>query len=213
MAAAIIFTSRASGASDVQVRRIDLDGSNPRPIGTGGAIFRGYVQAVGDHIYFKVLQKGSPVAYRVPLGWRSARAAVCRSVRGCRRVSSCTASPRTNGGPSAPTWTRRVPAWPSCLSTEPGRCASFRTPTRPGVASVRHLVAGRTCVRRPGRPRWGRRTSGGSRSTAPPPRPVTTFTSEQIMNYRWSRDGKTLAMSRGTYSADVVLIASDDTRD
>ena len=31
------------------------------------------------------------------------------------------------------------------------------------------------------------------------------------MNYRWSRDGKTLAMSRGTYSADVVLIASDDT--
>ena len=36
------------------------------------------------------------------------------------------------------------------------------------------------------------------------PRPVTTFTSEQIMNYRWSRDGKMLAMSRGTQSADVV---------
>ena len=42
------------------------------------------------------------------------------------------------------------------------------------------------------------------------PRPVTTFTSEEIMNYRWSRDGKTLAMSRGTDSADVVLITSDD---
>jgi len=42
---------------------------------------------------------------------------------------------------------------------------------------------------------------------------VTTFTSEQIMNYRWSRDGKTLALSRGTYSTDVVLITSDDTRD
>ena len=43
------------------------------------------------------------------------------------------------------------------------------------------------------------------------PRPVTTFTSEQILNYRWSRDGKTLAMSRGTLSADVVLITSGET--
>ena len=42
------------------------------------------------------------------------------------------------------------------------------------------------------------------------PRPVTTFTSEQIMNYRWSPDGKTLAMSRGTDSADVVLITSEE---
>ena len=42
------------------------------------------------------------------------------------------------------------------------------------------------------------------------PRPVTTFPSEQIINYRWSRDGKTLAMSRGTQSADVVLITSAD---
>jgi Tol biopolymer transport system component len=42
------------------------------------------------------------------------------------------------------------------------------------------------------------------------PRPVTTFTSEEILNYRWSRDGKTLAMSRGTLTADVVLITSED---
>ncbi len=42
------------------------------------------------------------------------------------------------------------------------------------------------------------------------PRPVTTFTSEQIINYRWSRDGKTLGLSRGTESWDVVLITSDD---
>jgi hypothetical protein len=42
------------------------------------------------------------------------------------------------------------------------------------------------------------------------PRPVTTFTSEQILNYRWSRDGKTLAMSRGTLSADVVSITSEE---
>jgi Tol biopolymer transport system component len=43
------------------------------------------------------------------------------------------------------------------------------------------------------------------------PRQVTTFTSDQIMNYRWSRDGKMLAISRGTESADVVLITSEET--
>ena len=64
----IVFTSRASGASDVMVRRIDLDGSNPRQIATGGAIHRGYLQAIGDHLYVKVLEKGWPVAFRVPLG-------------------------------------------------------------------------------------------------------------------------------------------------
>ena len=44
------------------------------------------------------------------------------------------------------------------------------------------------------------------------PRPVTTFTSEHVINYRWSRDGKMLALSRGTYSTDVVLIKSRDTK-
>ena len=45
------------------------------------------------------------------------------------------------------------------------------------------------------------------------PRPVTTFTSEQMMDYQWSRDGKTLAVSRGTQSADIVLITSDDRKE
>lgn len=45
------------------------------------------------------------------------------------------------------------------------------------------------------------------------PRAVTTFTSEHIMNYRWSRDGKILAMSRGTESSDVVLISNDEKKE
>jgi Tol biopolymer transport system component len=43
-----------------------------------------------------------------------------------------------------------------------------------------------------------------------PPRAVTAFASDQILNYRWSRDGKTLVMSRGTRSSDLVLITNDD---
>jgi Tol biopolymer transport system component len=39
-----------------------------------------------------------------------------------------------------------------------------------------------------------------------PPRQITAFTSDQIVNFAWSRDGKMLAMSRSSESADVVLI-------
>ena len=40
--------------------------------------------------------------------------------------------------------------------------------------------------------------------------PITNFTSDQIFDYRWSRDGKTLAMAAGTLTSDIVLIESDD---
>src|SRR5439155_27339051 len=62
----ILFSSRASGTADVQIRAIDLDGGNPRTIATGG-IQRGRIQAVGDHVYFKVWEGGRSVDYRVPL--------------------------------------------------------------------------------------------------------------------------------------------------
>ena len=38
------------------------------------------------------------------------------------------------------------------------------------------------------------------------PKPVTTFTSNQIANFALSRDGKRLAVSRGYSNLDVVLI-------
>jgi eukaryotic-like serine/threonine-protein kinase len=41
------------------------------------------------------------------------------------------------------------------------------------------------------------------------PTQATAFTSDQIFRHSWSRDGKWLAMARGTESADVVLISSE----
>jgi Tol biopolymer transport system component len=38
------------------------------------------------------------------------------------------------------------------------------------------------------------------------PTQLTHFTSGQIFNYAWSRDGKQLAMARGSETSDVVLI-------
>ena len=41
------------------------------------------------------------------------------------------------------------------------------------------------------------------------PTQATAFTSDEIFRHSWSRDGKWLAMARGTSSADVVLISSE----
>ena len=41
-----------------------------------------------------------------------------------------------------------------------------------------------------------------------PPRQLTAFTSGRILGFAWSRDGRTLVMSRGSESADVVLITN-----
>ncbi|MEJ7713468.1 MAG: hypothetical protein WKF84_27395 [Pyrinomonadaceae bacterium] len=39
------------------------------------------------------------------------------------------------------------------------------------------------------------------------PRQVTNFTTDQISAFEWSRDGKQLALRRGTVIRDVVLIS------
>ena len=49
---------------------------------------------------------------------------------------------------------------------------------------------------------WRQPLTGG------PPKQLTHFTSDQINNIAWSGDGKTLAMTRGTRTADIVLLKS-----
>jgi hypothetical protein len=38
---------------------------------------------------------------------------------------------------------------------------------------------------------------------------VTDFTAGQIFNFAWSRDGRQIAVARGSQSNDVVLIRSE----
>ena len=41
-----------------------------------------------------------------------------------------------------------------------------------------------------------------------PPKQLTSFTTDRIFDYAWSRDGKRLACARGNQNSDVVLIAA-----
>lgn len=49
---------------------------------------------------------------------------------------------------------------------------------------------------------WSQPIAGG------PPKQITTFTSGIVFAFRWSRDGKQLAMARGSRSSDIVLISN-----
>ena len=49
---------------------------------------------------------------------------------------------------------------------------------------------------------WEQPLTGG------PPKQITNFTSDFIFYFKWSRDGKTLLMSRGTVNRDVILLSN-----
>jgi eukaryotic-like serine/threonine-protein kinase len=49
---------------------------------------------------------------------------------------------------------------------------------------------------------WQQKLTGG------PPKQITNFESGQIFDFDWSRDGKLLALTRGSQSSDVILITN-----
>jgi Tol biopolymer transport system component len=202
----IVFISRRPGNPKFEILAMDIDGSNKRQIVTGAGTWPGCLQVIGDHVYFRAFEGGRLVNYRAPL----------------------------SGGPREPVFaTRRPPGFmlSQVASDERSALGLYRDPLSSGLAVVpldgsgpvhkfpsnlaRGVGFGATwapggnaledLVFQDGAANLWRFPLDGSA-----PRPVTTFTSEQILNYRWSRDGKTLAMSRGTLSADVVSITSEE---
>jgi Tol biopolymer transport system component len=49
---------------------------------------------------------------------------------------------------------------------------------------------------------WRQALAGG------PPKQITNFKSDRIFSFDWSRDGKQLALARGSTSSDVILISN-----
>jgi Tol biopolymer transport system component len=49
---------------------------------------------------------------------------------------------------------------------------------------------------------WRQPLTGGE------PKQITNFTSGLIFSFCWSRDGKQLALARGSLSSDIVLISN-----
>jgi Tol biopolymer transport system component len=49
---------------------------------------------------------------------------------------------------------------------------------------------------------WERKLTGG------PPKQITNFKSDLIFNFSWSRDGRQLALTRGSQKSDVILLTN-----
>ena len=49
---------------------------------------------------------------------------------------------------------------------------------------------------------WRQNLAGGA------PKQITNFESGQIFDFDWSRDGKQLALTRGSESSDVIMISN-----
>jgi Tol biopolymer transport system component len=49
---------------------------------------------------------------------------------------------------------------------------------------------------------WQQNLAGGA------PRQITNFESGLIFDYEWSRDGRQLALTRGSESSDVIMISN-----
>ena len=164
---------------------------------------------IGDHLYFKVLEKGWPVAFRVPLGGGAREPLFADPTRLPPRFVLTSVSPDERW--ALGTYTDPQGSGMAVVPLDgPGPVRRFPYNYTPGLGFGPGWAPGGHAIedlvfRDKATNLWRFPLDGSA------PRPVTTFTSEQIMNYRWSRDGKMLAMSRGTQSADVVLITSEET--
>ena len=53
---------------------------------------------------------------------------------------------------------------------------------------------------------WIAHQPSANRGAGGPPRQLSSWTSEQIFSFGWSRDGKRVMISRGSRQDDIVLI-------
>jgi Tol biopolymer transport system component len=179
----------------VHIWRMLPDGSDAKPLTTGGAEFQPVAGPDGSVFYFSPTS-GQPITYKVPIeGGEPVKvsddyfrpASVTPDGRlllgigwdADQRQSSLATLP-TAGGPSQ--LLRHIPFAGGVFA--------------PGGTAVTHIsVAGKgiAIVNSPLEPG--------------PPKEVTTIT-DNVFGYAWSLDGRQLAVARGTGSSDVVLITA-----
>jgi Tol biopolymer transport system component len=56
--------------------------------------------------------------------------------------------------------------------------------------------------------RWGATNVWEQPLTGGEPRSITNFSSGQIFDFSWTRDGKQLLLAKGEWTSDVVLISN-----
>ncbi|HMD32494.1 MAG TPA: hypothetical protein VKG84_11335, partial [Candidatus Acidoferrales bacterium] len=185
-----------SGAQ-ISIWRMEADGSSPTQMthdeGDSGADCspdgKWFAYAAGLNIYRVPIEGGSPTR----LAENNFAGSVAISPDGkliayvTRGASITSASVRTiissGGGAPAYTFTAIAGAGPAQWAPD-GRALDYRQ-TQGGASNI-----------------WRQPLAGGA------PKQITNFSSGLIFGFSWSRDGKQLAMARGSRTSDIVLIGN-----
>ncbi len=201
----LVYASRTGAASDVW--RADADGGNPVQLTkTGDVLGNGLVVACSPDAKWVAFVAPTPngdagAAWRVPIEGGPVTKLVDKLDR-----ARVTISPdgkmiavhlwgKTPNSPSVvavvsaedgnPMYRFDAPAAMSNLSWSPDGNALQYVLTREGVGNL-----------------WEQPLAGG------PPKQLTHFKTDLIQDFAWSADGKQLALSRGNFNSNVVLISN-----
>jgi serine/threonine protein kinase len=195
----IVFDSLRSGT--LQIWRIDIDGSNAKQLTLSGTGFTPDFSADAKWVLYTTFVAGGFRIWKVPIDGGEAMPVInkyaflpsvspdgkliaCYYVDEKTRISTIALFPSEGGEPvklfalpqSAGASTPPVRWFPD------GRALTYIS-TRGGVSNI-----------------WLQPVDGGE------PRQLTDFKTDIIFSFAWSRDGKQLALSRGTEDRDVILI-------
>jgi Tol biopolymer transport system component len=192
----IVFMSSRSG--NVQLWRMDLDGGNPVQLTKGDLSVQPLSGGDGRFVvYDAVTLDGKQAVWQVPIDGGAPQklsdhalqtqtiSPDGRFVAGLawdaeRRRQSIGVLTLTGTEPA-----KLFPILPRAVAWAPAGQAFTYVDVKDGVANI-----------------WSQAIAGGA------PRQLTTFTSDFIYNFAWSRDGKRLALTRGKTSTDVVLLSA-----
>jgi Tol biopolymer transport system component len=202
----VAYISRSLGESRFRIRAVDLDGSNDREL-LSTDVQPGYLQAVGDQLYFWVLPGRGVVAHRMPLAGGTPLPVFADPAKLPPNFRLRGVSPDGQWA-FGTTFDLHVPgvnlAVLSIAGTRPRRIFPLPTERLPldlVLSWAPRADAVEAVVSREGIGNLWRFPLDGS-----PPVPITRFESDDIRSYAWSHDGRTLALSRGSQSSDVVHI-------
>ena len=194
----VVWGSNRNGIFNIW--RMELDGSNPKQLTHGSGewfpqyspdgnwlVYRAYGAGLATNSLWKMpMDGGAPVRLTDDIGWRPSispdgKLIACNYLSGPGAKWQIAIIPFEGGRPRFiefldPSYHRPV-RW-----TSDGRALAYPV-TRDGVSNL-----------------WVQSLDGSS------PKQITDFRDGLIFNFAWSRDGKQLALSRGTVNSDVVLI-------
>ncbi|MGQ0762354.1 MAG: protein kinase domain-containing protein [Acidobacteriota bacterium] len=196
----IFFSSNRTGTFNIW--RMDADGNNPKQLSNGGSDFYPYPSPDAQWIVYQSggAENARPTLWKisvdgnqpmqitnvntsVPVISPDGRLIACRywdEKSGAQKIAIVPFS----GGPPIKILNIPIVDWQRVRWTSDGASLTY-IDTRAGVPNL-----------------WRQPLDGN------PAKQLTTFKSDQIFSYDWSRDGKLLACERGLETSDVVLIRS-----